>query len=128
MSQSVVEPVRNEDLMAVVRLLRTTSLPFHSEAALQDAVEFALKSAALSFTREHRLTPRDRIDFLCDSGVGVECKVEQSAATVLRQLLRYADCHEVRSLVLVTSCNAHRTALKTLKGKSFHVVWIAGDL
>lgn len=99
---------------------------FGSEKDLQDDIEIALADAAVSFRREVPLAG-DRIDFLCE-GVGIECKIAGGPTAVLEQLLRYAACPEIKSLILVTSRHTHRFSATEISGKPLIILWIAGNL
>ena len=91
-----------EELEAVVRLLSAMRVgigTFPSEAVLQEAVARAL--AGIPHRREQRVAPRCRIDFLTDSGVGIEVK-RGKQSDVLPQLERYAAADAVQALVLLT--------------------------
>ena len=82
-------------------LLRRTRMRVGSEAALQQSIEDALTAAAEPFTREVRLGPADRIDFLA-GGVGIEAKARYGKRAIYRQLERYAAQDAIEALILVT--------------------------
>lgn len=108
------------EVLAAVRRYR---FRFSSEAQLQESIEAALVDAELRFVREERLSPRDRIDFLCpEEGVGIEVKVDGSVAAVEAQLERYAQCDRVEELILVTACARHGRVARVVGGKTVHVV------
>lgn len=86
----------------LAKLLSRTRLPSGNEAALQLAIEQALRSAEVSFEREKRLSAADRIDFLAAGGIGIEAKVRYPKRAIYRQLERYAERIEVTALILVT--------------------------
>lgn len=72
------------------------------EYDLQQAVQSCLCRHALAHTREARLGPRARIDFLCANGVGIEIKQRRPNARQLReQVARYAAFDTVSALVVV---------------------------
>lgn len=104
---------------------------FGTELAMQADVGRHLAALAGHYgacLSEHIFDKKNRIDFyLPDVGVGVECKVQGSVATVAEQLQRYAQRDEVRGLVLVTRCRAHRLPT-TIAGKPLRVIWVAGML
>jgi hypothetical protein len=87
----------------IVGLLRRTRLPSASEAELQIAIERTLTDAAVTYERELRLGPADRIDFLCCDGVGIEAKVRYPKRAIYRQLERYARHDRITALILVTA-------------------------
>lgn len=97
-----------------------------TELAFQDDVAEALKLGGLSYRREFVLSPRDRVDFLCD-GVGLELKIGGSSADVLRQLSRYTTSPKVDGLLLVTSRILHTRGLPDmLGGKPLRAVYLGG--
>lgn len=74
-----------------------------TEADYQEIIEDTLNQhLTASFQREVWLTRRDRIDFLIDGGVGVEVKVDDTRARIIRQLGRYAQSESVSELLLVS--------------------------
>lgn len=86
----------------VARMLRRTRVRVGSEALLQEDIAAALTRAELTFDREARLGPAERIDFLV-GGVGIEAKVKCPKRSIFRQLERYAAHAQVSSLILVTN-------------------------
>lgn len=67
----------------------------------EDLAEHLIK-AGIAFKREVRLSPGNRIDFLCDGGLGIECKARARKREVFRQLERYAAEDAISALILVT--------------------------
>lgn len=55
------------------------------------------------FEREVRLSLADRIDFLCDGGIGIECKARAGRRAIYRQLQRYSASDRISALILVTA-------------------------
>lgn len=73
-----------------------------TEEELHALVARALQKSGLEAQHEVRLAPRCRIDFM-SGGVGIEIKKNRpERAKLLEQLTRYAQCEQVRSLVVVT--------------------------
>lgn len=103
-SRSFRNPVLDEVMTGsyIVGMLRQYKIPTANELDMQDMVGRILKHHGVEYSREHVLSARDRVDFLC-GGVAVECKVAGSPADVLVQLQRYAEHESVSELVLVTS-------------------------
>lgn len=101
---------------AVVAALDAATLTYTDEVALHEDMARVLTAAGIAHDREVRLTPRDRIDFLCAGGVGIEVKVAGSLAAVTRQMHRYSQHDDVHSLVLVTTKAAHHAIPRTLGG------------
>ncbi|TXH11290.1 MAG: hypothetical protein E6R03_14355 [Hyphomicrobiaceae bacterium] len=113
------------------RLIGTLSgyrIPFGNERSMQDTMFEILMHAGIGFYREFYLG-KDRVDFLLADGLAIECKVEGSPVAVMQQLLKYAACDEVKSILLVTSRHTHRwPGVTELNGKPFRVYWVAGKL
>lgn len=86
---------------------------FHgtTEHELQDAFESLLKKFDIGYKRECHIGEQDGkklvIDFLLDSGEGVELKIKGAQNAVVRQLHFYARCDRVQSLYLVTTRGLH---------------------
>jgi len=102
----------------VVRVLGALRAPQAAqEAELQQTVEDCLRESGIAFTREAVLGPRARIDFLTESGVGIELKKGRPESRSLRrQLERYAEYEKVQSLVVLTQKSALLPA--KVKGKA----------
>lgn len=116
-------PVAHE----LTSLLRTHRFDLSSEDALQRGIEHLLRGSRFEWDREVIVTPRDRIDFLVEGTCGVECKIDGSAPSVLRQLHRYAQLDAVQELLLVTTRPQHKTSLPTtLNGKPVSALVLYG--
>jgi hypothetical protein len=98
-------------------LVLRVRMPMADEPRLRDLVERELRAAAIAYERESWLSGDDRIDFLCETGVGIECKSRGGRTGVLRQLSRYAASPDIASLVLVTTRLQHRGMPAALGGK-----------
>jgi hypothetical protein len=111
---------------SVARLLEQARFRFTDEAGLQAGIGALLRAGLPSSTdvvREHRLSGRDRVDFMVGGSVAVEVKIHGSDASVVRQLIRYAEHDAVRAIVLVTSVARHVTVMPdALMGKPLLVV------
>ena len=66
-------------------------------------MEEVLRDAGFAVERERVLSSRDRIDFVVEGCVGVEVKVKDSRARVIRQLGRYAEHPALGALVLASA-------------------------
>lgn len=108
-------------------LLEKSTLRTQTEALLQEDVEAALRSEGIAFTREVRLTPTDRVDFLVGS-VAVELKTKGARNAVLAQLIRYAQSDRVEDILLVTTRYAHCQMPPELNGKRVLVALIQRGL
>jgi len=90
----------------VVAVIGAQRCDLASEAATQANLESAFVAAfgADQVSREHRLGPADRPDFLLGGAIVVEAKGKRHRApAVLRQLRRYAAYPEVSAIVLATA-------------------------
>lgn len=108
-------------LESVCAALSTLRAPLQTgEYDLHRLVMDALDAAQIDYAHECPLAPRCRIDLLCGA-VGVEMKRgKPEPARIRAQLSRYADCEQVKALVLV----AERTVNvpRTLHGKPVRVI------
>ncbi len=89
-------------------------------------VEERLKAAGLAYTHEARIGKGCRIDYLVGD-VGVEIKKGRpDAATLKRQLLRYAACEDVHALIVLTqrATPVPQTVLgKPVRALSLNQLW-----
>ena len=91
------------------------------EAQLQERIALALSGAGVGFSREARIGPGCRADFLLDGGVIIEVKAgRRTRKNLLAQLSRYAACEAVSAVLLVTNAPLHPP--KTLCGKPVQVL------
>jgi alkanesulfonate monooxygenase SsuD/methylene tetrahydromethanopterin reductase-like flavin-dependent oxidoreductase (luciferase family) len=110
----------------VARRIERTPGRWADEEQLQEHLYRTL--SPLGFDREV-VDGADRYDFARD-GLIVEVKVAGTPATVLRQLLRYAERPDVAGLVLATTKPTLGEAPQTLGGKPVAVarLWLWGLL
>jgi hypothetical protein len=90
------------------------------ERSLQNQIEEVLRLHNVHFEREVRLSPKDRIDFLCGS-VGIEVKIGGGTNAVQRQLWRYASNDRITDLILATTRSIHRMPESILEKPIFVV-------
>jgi hypothetical protein len=94
------------DVIAALSALRIS--PAVSEMELHARVAEGLAQAGITIAHEARLAPRCRIDFLTDSGIGIEIKCGKPPRRgLLNQLARYAACSQVHGLILVVERSAN---------------------
>ncbi len=98
-----------EHLANVLQSLREIRSPILlEEVDLHELVMTRLKESGIPFEAEYRLGPRDRIDFLAEGGIGIECKKGIPNATRLRlQVERYLRHDRIRSMVVVSPWKRH---------------------
>ena len=86
----------------IAALHRIRSHVIISEYALHELIARELVKEGILYRREVPLGPRNRIDFLTESGVGIEAKKgKPNERQVFNQLERYADFETVSGLILV---------------------------
>lgn len=79
--------------------------PLTRESELQHAVDEFLRATfpGVAISREHRLGPGERPDWLVDGRFVVEAKIRSAARRLIeRQVHRYAAYPEVEGIVLIT--------------------------
>lgn len=89
----------------IARLLSQGRFDLSTETKCQADIETLLLASlpAGVVSREHRLSPADRPDFLVFDSIVIEVKVKGAGrAAIERQLLRYAVHPQVTGLVLAT--------------------------
>ena len=96
------------ELDRVLQTLATLRAPQAAqEAELQLAVTMCLEDFGIPYRREAMLGRGCRIDFLTDSGIGIEIKKGRPSSRSLRgQLERYAASGQVAALVVLTQKSA----------------------
>lgn len=105
------------------------------EYGLQAAIAERLTQMGIPYERETRLTPSERIDFLCHrpdgldkASIGIEVKVSGSTQALLRQLLRYARTDKLNGLVVLTSRPSHLELPPVVGGLPCTVILAQGAL
>jgi hypothetical protein len=111
------EVTGHEDrVLAALRRLRVP--PTVEEPHLHGMIEGALADGGLGYSHEHRLGPRERIDFLVEGSVGIEVKKGHPNGTdLLRQVRRYCAHDEVASLVVVLPWRKHLSLPPEINGR-----------
>lgn len=100
---------------AALRRLRVPKII--DEYQLQGMVGAVLRERGLSFEKEYRLGPRNRIDFLVEGGIGVEIKKgKPPKMAVIGQVERYAACRQIKAIILVVEQLIHDVP-KEINGK-----------
>lgn len=126
-----IAPV-DEQLLQIVDALSRARFRYANEHELHDGIAALLTSIGIAVGAEHRevtLSPRDRIDFLLESGIGIEVKVDGGPRDVWRQMGRYAEHGRIRSLLLITTRARHAVgAPADLGGTPVSVAVLRGGL
>lgn len=84
-------------------LLPRYTYRFSTERELQDGVAAALTAEGIAFDREYIASKEDRFDFLCESGVVIEVKIDGSFADCARQVQRYCGLEVTRAVVIAAA-------------------------
>lgn len=108
----------------IAKLLHEHRFNFTKEAELQQAINRVFVLNRIVYSREVRLTDKDRIDFLVGN-VGVEVKVDGSLSDVTRQLHRYVQSAEIESMLLVTTRLRHLDCPRFLNRKEIEVYYVS---
>ena len=90
-------------LLTVLDALKELRSPFALyETDIHAMVGKRLADAGLAYRHEARIGPGCRIDYLVN-GVGIEIKKgKPDARTLTRQLMRYAACEDIQSLIVLS--------------------------
>jgi hypothetical protein len=76
--------------------------PVMDEFKLQEAVKKVLDEARIVYSKEYRLGPRNRVDFLTTNGIAIEVKKGKPySEQVVKQLTRYSEFEKVTGIILV---------------------------
>jgi hypothetical protein len=106
----------------ICRALSAGRFDLHDEKECQAQIAtwLAERMPEANVSREHRLSTADIPDFFI-AGVVVEVKMNAArAASILKQLTRYAVHPEVSAVILVSNRATHLPA--TVEGKPLHMV------
>jgi hypothetical protein len=95
-------PAPEAQIAAILAAICSHRLRLSSEQALQLDIAEVLTRSGIAFEREVKLSPHDRLDFLC-GGVAIEAKIQGSRLDIYRQCARYCARPEVAGLVLATN-------------------------
>ena len=109
----------------------TTKAELQEVLALRLYNEAVLGNPVTGYSREHRLDPHNRIDFLVELNetlnVGTEVKIGSSIANVIRQLTRCAAFDDVHQRLLVTTKAQHHHIPHEIAGKPVVLCSLIGD-
>lgn len=76
---------------------------FSNERDLQDGVAAVLTGEGIAFDREYIASKEDRFDFLCESGIVIEVKIDGGFADCARQVQRYCGLEVTRAVVIAAA-------------------------
>lgn len=112
----------------IMFLLDSCRFRFNDENDLQMGVAQALDKAGIHYEREKVLGPLDRPDFLVDGHIALEIKIKGSVSQALRQVNRYAQHEQVRSVLLVGSPGWLHRVPNSIGGKPVFSLRLTGSL
>ena len=91
------------DIITAIMKLRIN--PVIEEYELQIKIADVLEREGLSFKKEYKLAPRNRVDFFID-GIVIEVKKGKPyGRQVIEQVRRYSEYEEVKGVILVVEKN-----------------------
>ncbi|QTP13392.1 hypothetical protein [Serratia symbiotica] len=93
---------------------------FSDEIELQNAISAVLTQSGIAFEREHRLSMRDKPDFILDTDCGkiaMEVKIDGGKNPLLRQVNRYLSHDEIAGIIVVGTPYYIDLMPKTLNNK-----------
>jgi hypothetical protein len=102
MSEVTRSPLEKQ-IKTVCELLRSHRFSCSRELELQQAIGMVLAEAKVPFVREKHLSRKDRPDFLVDSHIAIEVKIDGSLTDVMRQVSRYAQQPGIEAVIVVTT-------------------------
>ena len=76
---------------------------FANERDLQDGIAAVLVVEGIRFSREYVASKEDRFDFLCESGIVIEAKIDGGFADCARQIQRYCNLDVTQAVIIATS-------------------------
>lgn len=104
----------------IIFILKKYKLVITNEKMLQKEIAAIFHNLDIPFTREKVIGPKSHIDFLFDNGVGVEIKIKGNSRKIYDQCLRYAECADIQSMLLITTKTMGIP--NVIKGKPFHIL------
>ena len=121
MNDSTAETL-SEPITALNKTIKALSelrcAPMVNEYVLQGKIADALASAGVGYRKEHSLGKGMRVDFLTDAGIVIEVKKGKPIRNqVIRQIDKYAQCHEVHGVLIVVETGLRNQTEITENGK-----------
>lgn len=111
-----------ESVDEIVKSLKSLRVsPVDSEYQLQQLIARQLITSGLTFQKEYKLGPRNRVDFFTE-GIAIEVKRKKpNRNQVIEQLIRYAQFSEVSAIILVIDSSI-RNIPSEVAGKPCRVI------
>ncbi len=108
------------EVKEIFTVLKNHRILLSNEKAVQSEIEELFIKKGIAHRREYILDDDNIIDFLLDSGVGIEVKIKGQKRAMYKQCLRYSQFEEIKDIILVTSAS---TGLpKELNGKETYIL------
>jgi len=102
--------------------IRSYRINGNKESDYHAGMKRILDVANIRYVHEYILSDKDRIDFyLPDFQIGIEIKIDGSVEQVNRQMRKYADSDDIRTLFLYTTRNRHINVAPELGGKPIYI-------
>lgn len=110
-----------EKVINAIKQLRVGKIS--EEYELQAAIADIFNKSGIIYTKECRLGPGSRVDFLTQSGVAVEVKKGKPNRTQLvNQINRYAEYPEIKAIVIVVETSLRIPVTRAANGKPCSVI------
>lgn len=92
------------DVQEIAKLIHSSRFPLTDEKRLQKEMESAFAREGIPHRPEVHLGARDIVDFMVDEiGLAIEVKIKGSKRAIYKQLERYCEYDEVRTIMLATN-------------------------
>lgn len=100
-----------QEMQRIVEVLRSLRIKgLQNEYQLQEAIKQRFDEAGITYTKEYKLAPRNRLDFLVDGAIAVEVKQgkqKPNRTNLTEQIARYASFDVVKAVVVVVDRNVN---------------------
>lgn len=116
-------PVSIDQVLASLRRLRVQIVGMEYDLQADIAAQF--DKDGVTYSKEHKLGPHNRVDFLIAGGIGVEVKKgKPNSRQVMAQVERYAQFPQITALVLVVERNVFQYD-RSANGKPVYYISLA---
>lgn len=93
------------------------------EYTLQEQIAKVLSEHEIIYSKEHVLGPRNRVDFMSNTGVAIEVKKGKPNRTnLICQINRYAQFDDVKEIIIVVETSISNPITRTDNGKPCTVI------
>lgn len=87
----------------IAHVIESSQLNLTNEKILQLDLSSVLTTHGIKHEREIYLDEHNIIDFMFESGVGMEVKIKGTPKNIYRQLVRYSEFEQIKSIILATN-------------------------